>query len=158
MEDGTVSSASEYDLSNLREEDFELHTTYIVPDLPVEQGTPNRAESTLPRNLVLKASQALSDVSTSCQLFLVRVTEVDNTYKYLYSWITGSRCMEHGIHSQRNQIRTSSGRSLCQRCSAQYGQQKVFLEGKCRLQSPIVLSAFSLNLSQNVALYIYKLV
>lgn len=76
MEDGTVSSASEYDLSNLREEDFELHTTYIVPDLPVEQGTPNRAESTLPRNLVLKASQALSDVSTSCQLFLVRVREV----------------------------------------------------------------------------------
>lgn len=63
MEEGTVSSASEYDLSNLREEDFELHTTYIVPDLPVDPGTPNRAESTLPRNLVLKASQALSDVS-----------------------------------------------------------------------------------------------
>lgn len=64
MEDGAVSSASEYNLSNLREEEFEQHTTYIVPDLPVEPGTPDRAEATLPRNLVLKPSQALSDVSS----------------------------------------------------------------------------------------------
>ncbi|KAJ8918393.1 hypothetical protein NQ315_008089, partial [Exocentrus adspersus] len=61
MEESTVSSASEFDLANIREEEFELHTTYIVPDLPVEPGTPNRAEATLPRNLVLKSSQALSD-------------------------------------------------------------------------------------------------
>ncbi|XP_049821907.1 PR domain zinc finger protein 1 isoform X2 [Aethina tumida] len=61
MEDSTVSSAPEFDPATLREEQFELHTTYIVPDLPVEQGTPNRAEATLPRNLVLKTSQALSD-------------------------------------------------------------------------------------------------
>lgn len=63
MEETAVSSASDYDPGQLREEDFELHTTYIVKDLPVEPGTPNRAESTLPRNLVLKPSQALSDVS-----------------------------------------------------------------------------------------------
>lgn len=63
MEETAVSSASDYDPGQLREEDFELHTTYIVPDLPVESGTPNRAETTLPRNLVLKPSQALSDVS-----------------------------------------------------------------------------------------------
>ncbi|XP_018563210.1 PR domain zinc finger protein 1 isoform X3 [Anoplophora glabripennis] len=61
MEETTVTSASEFDLANIREEEFELHTTYIVPDLPVEPGTPNRAEATLPRNLVLKSSQALSD-------------------------------------------------------------------------------------------------
>ncbi|CAH1997471.1 unnamed protein product [Acanthoscelides obtectus] len=61
MEESEVSSASEFDLANIREEEFELHTTYIVPDLPVEPGTPNRAEATLPRNLVLKSSQALSD-------------------------------------------------------------------------------------------------
>ncbi|KAJ8948561.1 hypothetical protein NQ314_008396 [Rhamnusium bicolor] len=61
MEESTVSSASEFDLANIHEEEFELHTTYIVPDLPVEPGTPNRAEATLPRNLVLKSSQALSD-------------------------------------------------------------------------------------------------
>lgn len=64
MEEPAVSSAGEFDLANIREEEFELHTTYIVPDLPVEPGTPNRAEATLPRNLVLKSSQALSDVST----------------------------------------------------------------------------------------------
>lgn len=48
---------------SLKEEDFEKHTTYIVPDLAVDDGVPNRAEASLPRNLVLKASQALSDVS-----------------------------------------------------------------------------------------------
>lgn len=71
MEEPTVSSASEFDLANIREEEFELHTTYIVPDLPVEPGTPNRAEATLPRNLVLKSSQALSDVSVEkfCLIF-----------------------------------------------------------------------------------------
>lgn len=63
MEEVAVTSASEFDLANIREEEFELHTTYIVPDLPVEPGTPNRAEATLPRNLILKSSQALSDVS-----------------------------------------------------------------------------------------------
>lgn len=68
MEETTVSSASEFDLANIREEEFELHTTYIVPDLPVEPGTPNRAEATLPRNLVLKSSQALSDVSYTHRL------------------------------------------------------------------------------------------
>lgn len=62
MEEVAVTSASDFDLSSIREEEFELHTTYIVPDLPVEPGTPNRAEATLPRNLVLKSSQALSDV------------------------------------------------------------------------------------------------
>lgn len=70
MEDSTVSSAPEFDPATLREEQFELHTTYIVPDLPVEQGTPNRAEATLPRNLVLKTSQALSDVSIQSNYFV----------------------------------------------------------------------------------------
>ncbi|XP_008194425.1 PR domain zinc finger protein 1 isoform X1 [Tribolium castaneum] len=61
MDEVAVTSASEFDLANIHEEEFELHTTYIVPDLPVEPGTPNRAEATLPRNLVLKTSQAMSD-------------------------------------------------------------------------------------------------
>lgn len=63
MDDGIISSAGDIDLAKLSEDDFEQHTTFIVPDLPVEPGTPNRAEATLPRNLVLKSSQALSDVS-----------------------------------------------------------------------------------------------
>lgn len=62
MDEAAATSASEFDLANIHEEEFELHTTYIVPDLPVDSGTPNRAEATLPRNLVLKTSQALSDV------------------------------------------------------------------------------------------------
>lgn len=65
MDEVAVTSATdgEFDLANIHEEEFELHTTYIVPDLPVEPGTPNRAEATLPRNLVLKSSQAMAEVS-----------------------------------------------------------------------------------------------
>ncbi|XP_057653135.1 PR domain zinc finger protein 1 isoform X1 [Diorhabda carinulata] len=61
MEEAAVSSAGEFDLTNICEEEFELHTTYIVPDLPVDSGTPNRAEATLPRNLVLKSSQVVAN-------------------------------------------------------------------------------------------------
>lgn len=59
MEDGA------WDLAELAEEDFEQLAVYIVPDAVVEppaSGPFNRAEASLPRNLVLKPSQALSDV------------------------------------------------------------------------------------------------
>lgn len=74
MDEAAVTSAGDFDLANIREEEFELHTTYIVPDLPVEPGTPNRAEATLPRNLVLKSSQALSDVSFQSTLLPNKIT------------------------------------------------------------------------------------
>ncbi|KAB0802283.1 hypothetical protein PPYR_04469 [Photinus pyralis] len=61
MEEGGARSENDFDVNNVREEDFEQYTTYIVPDIPVDPGTPNRAEGTLPRNLLLKPSQALSD-------------------------------------------------------------------------------------------------
>lgn len=56
-----------WDLAELAEEDFEQLAVYIVPDAVVEPSTGsnavvNRAETSLPRNLVLKPSQALSDV------------------------------------------------------------------------------------------------
>jgi hypothetical protein len=62
-EGGPTDSEGGWDLSSMREDEFEQHVVYIVPDLPTEPGCPNRAESSLPRNLVLKPSQALSDVS-----------------------------------------------------------------------------------------------
>jgi len=66
-----------WDPASLREEEFEQHAVYLVPDQtadPVgsaEDGDGDgdhhpvvpRAEASLPRNLVLKPSQALSDVS-----------------------------------------------------------------------------------------------
>lgn len=64
-EGGPTDTDSGWDLSNMREDEFEQHVVYIVPDLPTEPGCPNRAENSLPRNLVLKPSQALSDVSTT---------------------------------------------------------------------------------------------
>lgn len=54
--------ASEWDHATLREEEFEQHAVYLVPDVAASPGDTNRAEASLPRNLVLKASQALNDV------------------------------------------------------------------------------------------------
>lgn len=57
-----------WDLAELAEEDFEQLAVYIVPDAVVDSANVpagvvvNRAESSLPRNLQLKPSQALSDV------------------------------------------------------------------------------------------------
>lgn len=73
MEETAITNAGEFDLANIREEEFELHTTYIVPDMPVEPGTANRAEASLPRNLVLKSSQAFTDVSYRFSLPLHRL-------------------------------------------------------------------------------------
>ncbi|GLG95455.1 Protein of unknown function [Gryllus bimaculatus] len=58
---GAPSPAPAWDPSALREDEFERHVVYIVPDLPTAPGCPTRAQSSLPRNLVLKPSQALSD-------------------------------------------------------------------------------------------------
>lgn len=63
--DAAASSEDDYNCNTMCEEDFEKQCTYIVPDINVPIGTPNRAELTLPRNLVLKQSQALPDVSTN---------------------------------------------------------------------------------------------
>jgi hypothetical protein len=73
MEEGSPTDTdSGWDLSSMREDEFEKHVVYIVPDLPTEPGCPNRAESSLPRNLVLKPSQALSDVSTKLTASICR--------------------------------------------------------------------------------------
>lgn len=59
-----TSSASAYDVTRMREEEFERLTVYIVPDVPCESGTPNRAERTLPRSLALRPSAVLSTPNT----------------------------------------------------------------------------------------------
>jgi hypothetical protein len=61
MEDGV------WDLSSIAEEDFDQLAVYLVPDQLCDDTThksaSNRAEASLPRNLILKPSQTLSDVS-----------------------------------------------------------------------------------------------
>lgn len=52
------------EICNLREADYERLTVYIVPDVPCPQGTPDRAEKTLPRSLALKPSVVLSTPNT----------------------------------------------------------------------------------------------
>lgn len=59
-----VSSAGAYDVTRMREEEFERLTVYIVIDVPCERGSPNRAEKTLPRSLALRPSAVLSTPNT----------------------------------------------------------------------------------------------
>jgi uncharacterized Zn-finger protein len=55
--------SSEWDPATLREEELDkLARTFLVPDAPTLPNNANRAESSLPRNLILKPSQALNDV------------------------------------------------------------------------------------------------
>ena len=56
----TPSAQQEYDVTRMREEDFERLAVYIVPDVPCERGTAARADKTLPRSLTLKPSLVLS--------------------------------------------------------------------------------------------------
>lgn len=66
-----VPSVGAYDVTRMREEEFEKLTVYIVPDVPCERGTPNRAERTLPRSLTLRPSAVLSTPNTP-----VRIQEI----------------------------------------------------------------------------------
>jgi hypothetical protein len=65
--EGSGGGGGEWDLGSTKEEEFEKHVVYIVPDQTPAPGSSNKAEATLPRNLVLKPSQALSDVSNSLE-------------------------------------------------------------------------------------------
>ncbi|XP_076357807.1 PR domain zinc finger protein 1-like isoform X2 [Tachypleus tridentatus] len=56
MEDGG------WDISNIKERDFEQLGVYLVPDQPCDKDCSNKAETSLPRNLALKPSQMLTDV------------------------------------------------------------------------------------------------
>lgn len=56
----TPDGQHDYDVTRMREEDFERLAVYIVPDVPCERGTSSRAEKTLPRSLTLKPSLVLS--------------------------------------------------------------------------------------------------
>lgn len=49
-----------YDVTRMREDEFERLAVYIVPDVACERGVPSRAEQTLPRSLTLKPSLVLS--------------------------------------------------------------------------------------------------
>lgn len=53
-----------WDTSKVREEDFDQLAVYLVPDAVTDPDEPNRAEASLPRNLSLKPSGVINDVST----------------------------------------------------------------------------------------------
>ncbi|XP_017038301.1 PR domain zinc finger protein 1 isoform X1 [Drosophila kikkawai] len=56
----TPDGSQDYDVTRMREEDFERLAVYLVPDVQAERGLPNRADKTLPRSLTLKSSMVYS--------------------------------------------------------------------------------------------------
>lgn len=68
---GSSSRAEEmWDLSGeIREHEFDQLAVYLVPDQPCDNPGENRAEASLPRNLVVKASHELGG-NVSCIHFL----------------------------------------------------------------------------------------
>ncbi|XP_065201823.1 PR domain zinc finger protein 1-like isoform X2 [Planococcus citri] len=48
-------------MTNVKEEEFEKLVNYIAPDLPTNSNCPNKAENSLPRNLELRPSRAITD-------------------------------------------------------------------------------------------------
>lgn len=56
----TPGDQEDYDVTRMREDDFERLAVYMVPDVPCERGTAQRADKTLPRSLTLKPSLVLS--------------------------------------------------------------------------------------------------
>ena len=54
-----------WDVTQLKESDFDRLATYFVPDRPCPPAIENHAEASLPRNLELRPSHAISEVSRS---------------------------------------------------------------------------------------------
>jgi hypothetical protein len=61
----------DWDYMTLREEEFQQKVNYIAPDTPTSPSEPNRAEASLPRNLVLKPSQECNNVSVRGDLAIL---------------------------------------------------------------------------------------
>lgn len=113
MEDGV------WDLSSIAEEDFDQLAVYLVPDQACDDTTHtsanNRAEASLPRNLILKPSQTLSDVSI---LFTTKPV-IKNNFNIDFEILLelGSWCLEHRLHSKRHTLWPIGGRYIRQgRC------------------------------------------
>lgn len=62
----------DYDVTRMREEDFERLAVYIVPDVSCERGISGRAEKTLPRSLTLKPSLVLSTPSVKVRIIAIQ--------------------------------------------------------------------------------------
>ena len=78
----------DWDLSNLKEDEFEDFCVYIVHDRPCDRVCPNRAQASLPRNLTLKPSQVHSNVSINFNYIWWNSSPV----AYIPSWCKVGTC------------------------------------------------------------------
>lgn len=60
-----------WDMTSLKEDEFDEFCVYIVHDRACERICPNRAQATLPRNLTLKQSKAhINNVSIDLTFYM----------------------------------------------------------------------------------------
>lgn len=132
----------DYDITRMREDDFERLAVYIVPDVPCERGTPARAEKTLPRSLTLKASLVLSVPNQPVSENAVRrdPSEIKNAR----FGFPGRRCLEYGRDSEGHPFRPLR-RTPHTELSQRQIIVEILLEGKSRLP-PLTNSAKSWKL------------
>lgn len=91
----------DYDVTRMCEDDFERLAVYIVPDVACERGVSSRAEKTLPRSLVLKASAVLSTPSIKVDYYLIIYFLLISEYlqTHLVCWhCTGNHIENIAIH------------------------------------------------------------
>lgn len=103
----------DYDITRMREDDFERLAVYIVPDVPCERGFPGRAEKTLPRSLALKPSLVLSTptqpVSSSssprCTNFVRLINVLCNCRSKVFGALASYRKAPALVHSKATEHR-----------------------------------------------------
>lgn len=116
-----------YDVTRMREDEFERLAVYIVPDVACERGVPNRADQTLPRSLTLKPSLVLSTPSAT-----VSQSQLMGLYGYhnfKFFAFTDGRRLEYWRYPQRHPFWTIR-RSSDSQFPLRQEVLEIFLEGK----------------------------
>lgn len=109
----TPTVQQDYDVTRMREEDFERLAVYIVPDVPCDKGVPSRADKTLPRSLTLKPSLVLSTPTATVGVAeLVRYSTVRLIRLFqLLLYFTDGRSMEYRSDTTWHPVRALRGRT-----------------------------------------------
>lgn len=103
-----------YDVTRMREEEFERLAVYIVPDVACERGIPNRADKTLPRSLTLKPSLVLSTPNATVSTRVEKVIRILFLYWLILGLFTPYRLRVCGVQElfrgERDSVRLKVSR------------------------------------------------
>lgn len=119
-----------FDFNSIKEEEFDKFVDYIVLDQPPDPNNPNRAESSLPRNLKLKKIGK----KVYWKMKKKKNEKIADYFYLIFIYLfVDHRRKECHIHSVGHAIRPVDRRSVRQGARAKR-KTKIFLEGECRLK------------------------